>query len=228
MKAIRAMMLASVILLTGCAVRDTSLEDIRSAGYIRIAIADEDERLRELADHIARSNGVTAEYYLTDKDSALNMLSTESVDIAVGYYARSEGLLLDYRASIPFYNGTVYVVFNESNMAVCKEDTRGALLGASDRLTSHLRNDISELSTDKTNYCTDVSVAGGMLGNGTLDYFYCTESEAVDLTSEYPNLRCCAVSDIDHEQYSIVVLKDDTQLYNAVNKAIGELLTGGN
>lgn len=217
--------LLAAMLLTSCAAaKDRSADTVRERGALRIAV-QESEQLYELSEFIAESIGVKPEYIQTDKDAALRMLSDGSADAAVGYYAKNDNPGLDYSMTIPFYSERVYAVCRSDEYYTALSELTGKLLGADSDLFYSVERQIMFESANGVLYCSAPDTAVEMLKNDELDAFLCLESKALELISENEGINCCVMPDIESEEYCVVLSKGDTQLYGALNGAIGKYLT---
>lgn len=217
--------LLSGILLTGCyAVNDSSADAVREKGALRIAV-QESEQLYKLSEFITESLGVKPEYIQTDQFTALQMLSDGSADAAVGYYVRKDNPGLDYSMTIPFYSENVYAICPSDKYYTALSDLSGKLLGADSDLFDSVERQIMFKSANNTLYCSVPDTAVEMLKNNELDSFLCLEGDALKLISENDGINCCIMPDIEPEEYCVVLRKSDSQLYGAVNGAIGKYLT---
>lgn len=217
--------LLAAMLLTSCsASNDRSADAVRQSGVLRIAV-QESEQLCELSEFIAESMGVKPEYIQTDKDNALRMLDDGSADVAVGYFVKNDNPGLDYSMTIPFYSERVYAVCRSDEYHTALSELSGKLLGADSALFASVERQIMFESANGVLYCSAPDTAVEMLKNDELDAFLCLESKALELISESDGINCCIMTDIEPEEYCVVLSKSDTQLYGAVNGAIGKYLT---
>lgn len=223
---IAALFLAAA-LTTGCSVGDTSADRVRESGTVRIAL-QEDERLRELSQHIADSIGASPEFIVTNMDSALLMVHSGSADAAVGYYSENNDPGLDYSLTVPFFTESVYVVCDAEQFITGSEELSGLRLGAHEAVHRYCVSAIVGLSAEQMLYCTKADEASQMLRGDELDAFVCYEDAAYELISADDSLRCYMLPDIQPERYCAAVLRSNTQLCGEINTAIGEFLAGGN
>lgn len=227
MKKIGSAILLALLLVSGCSAQTPVMNRIQSSGTIRVAIAsDQDAVLTDVAQAVSDKMGVTPQYITVDEDTALQLLSEGSADLAVGYYNTADSPGLDYLCTYSFHQEYVYAVCKEeTGIILSTRDVKNMLIGASEQLSVRVTSELATISAEETLYCNNAELAGSMLTDGELDVYFCYFDEAEQLMSQ--GFRCYMPSDIDIQSFCAVTLRRDKQFYSAVNGAVGEYLTEG-
>lgn len=214
---------AAGLLLCGCQAKE---EPLLITGKLRAAVTSELENSEEIAEYIAQGIDAPLEVIQTDRTTAAEMLSHGSVDIAVGGYSLSNDPGLNYLMTMPVAENKVYVVCGSGLNVTSKTDLTGIVTGASSELPESVLRSLEDLAADGKLVCDNAETAADLLADGELSAYVCFEHEALELIKGNKELRSCIPSDIDSEQYSVIVLKGNTDLFSAVNRVVGEMITG--
>lgn len=214
---------AAGLLLCGCQAKE---EPMLTTGKLRAAVTSELENSREIAEYIAQGLDAPLEVIQTDRATAAEMLSQGSVDIAVGGYSLSNDPGLSYLMTMPVSESKIYVVCGGGLTVTGKDDLTGVVTGASSELPEGVLRSIRESVADGKLVCDNAETAAELLADGGMSAYVCFEQEALELIKDNKELRSCIPSDIDSEQYSVIVLKGNTDLFSAVNRVVGEMITG--
>lgn len=211
------------MLLCGCQSKE---EPLLAAGKLRAAVTSELDNSGEIAEKIAQGLDVPIEVIQTDRTTAAEMLSQGSADIAVGGFSTSNDPGLSYLMTMPVAENKIYIVCGGDVTVTSKSDLTGIVTGASSELSESLRRTLSETAADGKLACDNAETASELLADGSISAYVCFEQEALELISANKELRCCIPADIESERYSVIVLKGKTDLFSAVNRIVGEMITG--
>lgn len=222
-----AAVLLSAVMLSGCAVEDTSADRVRQSGALRIALVEGSE-LDELSEYIADSLGAAPEIITADKAEALTLIKTDKADVALGYYAESDNPGLEYSLTVPFHYKKVYAVVPADLFITGSGDLSGKQLGCDDTMEQDSINAIRLLSADEAIYRIEADTAAQMLKEESLYAYLCYEDMAFEMVDGDSELRCYIVEDIQPQRYCAAVMRENTQLCGEINTAIGTFLAGGN
>lgn len=223
MKRLALILFAAVLLLSGCQAQEEPLLD---SGKLRAVVTSELENSQEIAEYIANGLEVPLEMIRADRNTALDMLSNGSADIAIGSFSQSNDPGLDYRMTLPIAENKIYIVCGGDLTVTSQYELTGKIAGASAELPDRILRSLSNTVADGNLICDNAETAAGLLGSGDINAYVCFEDEALELISQNKELRCCIPADIDSERYSVLVLNSNTDLYSAVNSVIGEMITG--
>lgn len=221
MKKILAVIAAVVLLLSGCKANNKAL---LKTGILRVAVTYELDNSEEIAKTIANGMGVPYELIKTDRDSAPKMLADGIADIAIGRFSERENPNLTYRMTLPVAENRIYFVCGKESYFSATSQLEGKVIGADADLPQTVRNSLLSVAMDKKFVCENAITAAEMLKSGDIEAYICFEDEAVALISENKELRCCTPADIEPERYRILIHGEKTELFGAVNGAIGETI----
>lgn len=224
MKRIAILILAALLLLSGCAEQTPAA--LLKSGKLRAAITSELENSQEIAEYIAEKMNAPLEISRTDRETALEMLANGSADIAVGGFSETNDPGLNFLMTLPVAENKVYIVCGGNLSATSIVDLTGRVCGASAELSESVLRGLLTVAADGTLVCNNAKSAAEMLAAGDIDAYVCFEDEALELLSGNKKLRCCIPADIEPERYSVLVQKNKTELFGAVNGIVGEMITG--
>ena len=215
--------LAAVLLLSGCSEKTKPL---LKTGKLRAAITSELENSREIAEFVAKGLDAPLEISKTDRETALDMLADGRADIAVGSFSESNDPGLNFLMTLPVAENKIYIVCGSEISVTSTADLLGKVCGASAKLPENILRTLIEIVSDGNLVCNNAQSASEMLGSGDMQAYICFEDEALELISRNKSLRSCIPADIMTERYSILVQKDNTVLFGAVNGIVGKMITG--
>ena len=223
MKKVVLIILAAVLLLSGCSEKNAPL---LKTGKLRAAITSELDNSREIAEYIANGLGAPLEVTKTDRETALDMLANGRADVAVGSFSESNDPGLNFLMTLPIAENKIYIVCGGEISVTSADDLLGKVCGASAKLPENILRTLIEMVSDGNLVCNNAQSAAEMLGSGDIQAYICFEDEALELISQNKSLRCCIPADINPERYSVLVQKNNTELFGAVNGVVGEMITG--
>lgn len=224
MKRLVLIILAAVLLLSGCAEQKPA--ELLKTGKLRAAITSELKNSKEIAEYIAEKMDAPLEIIRTDRETALDMLENGRADVAVGGFSETNNPGLNFLMTLPVAENRIYVVCGGDLTVTSVSDLTGRVAGASAELPENILRGLIAMVADGTLVCNNAQSAADMLRSGDMNAYVCFENEALELISGNKVLRCCTPSDVDPEKYSVLVQKSKPELFGAVNGIVGEMITG--
>lgn len=207
--------------ISGCKAENKPL---LKTGILRVAVTFELDNSEEIARKIANEMGVSYELIKTDRNTAPKMLADGSADIAIGRFSERENPNLSYRMTLPVAENRIYIVCDKASDYSASSQLEGKIIGADAELPQTIRTSLSGIAVDKNIVCDNAKKAAEMLKSGDIAAYVCFEDEAAELISENKELRCCAPADIEPENYRVLIHGENTELFGAVNGAIGKTI----
>lgn len=223
MKKISLLILAAVLLLSGC---KTPTEALLKSGKLRAAITFELENSEEIAKYIASEIGAPLEISKAERATALEMVSNGRADIAVGAFSETNDPGLNFYMTMPVAEKRIYAVCTETLSVTGTEDLTGRVIGASAGLPESILRSLLSIVADGNLICNNAKNAAELLKKGDIQAYVCFENEARELLSGNAELRCCALSDVEPERFGILVSRSKPELFGAVNGIVGKMITG--
>ena len=212
---------AAMLALSGCSANE---KPMLPAGNLRCAVDTSNAEMTSLAEYIASDLGAECELIQSDREAALSLLENNQADIAVFPYPESYGLDSRFISNIPFGEKLVYCVHAGSFSMTSVADGAGLTTGVSSELYEEMVRNISSSAADNRIYCDNAEKAAEMLTDGTLSLYYCHADEAEWLLKNDSALRCTQPADIPAENLSTAVMRNNEELYSAVNSSIESYL----
>lgn len=223
MKKIISLVATAVLLLSGISGCKAD-EPLLKTGILRVAVTNELDNSEEIAQKIASEMGVSYELITIEKNEAQKMLADGSADIAIGRFSERETPNLTYRMTLPVAENRIYIVCGKELNFSATSQLEGKVIGADTELPQTVRNSLLSNAMDKKFVCENAEKAAEMLKSGDAAAYVCFEDEAVALISENAELRCCTPTDIEPERYRVLLHGENTELFSAVNGAIGKTI----
>lgn len=231
----------SVLVFAGCGNQqvDTSVNDIKTRGVLRVAIPNYNTSLlyyddnagayrgkeAEVVDVIAQALGVTVEYTPSSKEQMYNSLTMGTADITVGYLDENSANLSNYYKTVSYGGENLYVVTPRGVYVGDLIVFSGKNVGVSSLIDSAAYSEVYTSGAAGVQLYNTTDSAREALKSGAIAGYVCYRSEGDVLvgTGEFQIQSC---NELARENFVIAMLPTANNLLIGCNNHIEAYLEG--
>lgn len=231
----------TVIMAVGCGKKqtDSSVEDVKGRGVLRVAILNYDTSLMyfdseanayrgleaEVIDVIASALGVEVEYVPTAKDQMFNAVNVGNADIAIGYIDENNTNISTVAKTMSYGGEDLYIVSPRGVYASNLNVFDKKVVGVSTLIDANAYGNLYTSGVeDVLKYNGTQSVIADLKSNKIAGYIcYRSEGSAIAESGEFQIQSC---KELEREAFVIISSKSSGNLIVGCNNHIEAYLTG--
>ena len=228
-------------IMTGCGNQnvDTSVNDIRTRGVLKVAVPNYDTALlykdetvnayrgteAEVVDVIAQALQVSVEYVPCTKDQMLNAVLVGTADLAIGYIDEQSNSISNLGKTISYGGENLYVVSPRGVFVGNLSVLSGKTIGVSSLIDPAAYGEVYTAGADGVLLYNATSAVVDAFHNGNIAGYICYRAEGATL-SEDGEFQIQSSNDLSTENFVMVTLPTKTGLLAGCNSHIKAYLEG--